>query len=318
LVVSGGIIVVAAIMGWFALGGILGSIVGPIAALALAFMGFLAYSRGCRQAQYLAVAGSVQIFGIALNALSNFAVLPTTFLTVHGSQLGSSFFVVFLSLGLTARFSLVQREKMVAERVAADNLRKTAEANLQALQAKINPHFLFNTLNTIAGLISEAPQRAEAVVVKLSKLFRYTLTATEQGQVPLTDELAVVRSYLEIEQARFGDRLRFEIQTQGPIDTVSLPGLTLQPLVENSVKHGLRPKLEGGTVKVSARADDGACHLSVIDDGVGMRTEAENPGHGLASVRERLRLAYGVDFHMDVHSVSGLRIDIRIPIRSAV
>jgi two-component sensor histidine kinase len=316
LLVSGAAIVVAALMGRFALAGILGSVVGPIAALGPAVMGLVAYLRGCRHAQYLAVAGSVQVLGIVMNALSNFALLPTTLLTVHGSQMGSSFFVVFLSLGLTARFSLVQREKMVAERVAADNLRKTAEAKLQALQAKINPHFLFNTLNTIAGLIAEAPQRAEAVVVKLSRLFRYTLTATEQERVPLADELAVVRSYLEIEQARFGDRLEFEIHTRGAIDSVRLPGLTLQPLVENSVKHGLRPKLEGGRIEVSARVHADACHLRVVDDGVGMKDDVENLGHGLASVRERLRLAYGGDFDMNVDSVGGFRIDIRIPIRS--
>ena len=318
LLVSGGAIVIASVAGWFTLAGILGSIVAPIATMGLAFMGFVAFWRDCRHAQYIALAATVQVLAVTLNALSNFAVLPTTFLTVHGNQIGSAFFVVLLSLGLTARFSLVEREKVMAERIAADNLRKTAEAKLQALQAKINPHFLFNTLNTIAGLIAEAPERAEAVVVKLSKLFRYTLTATEQDQVPLSEELAVVRSYLEIEQARFGNRLRFEIQTRGDIDTVYLPGLTLQPLVENSVKHGLRPKLEGGTVRVSALADAGVCHLSVADDGVGIKATAENPGHGLASVRERLRLAYGVGFEMDVRSASGLRVDIRIPIGSAV
>jgi LytS/YehU family sensor histidine kinase len=260
--------------------------------------------------------------GVCLNGLRNFAVVPDTFLTANGNQIGSSLYVICLTFALMTRLNIAQREKDLAQQqafrnqqIAAETQRNAVEMKLQALQAKINPHFLFNALNTIAGLIAEAPERAEGVVIKLSKLFRYTLTATEKDRVLLSEELAIVRSYLEIEQARFGDRLAFEIRQDPNIDGVTLPGLTLQPLVENCVKHGLRSKLQGGKVLVIANVDGDSCHLVVEDDGVGMAAGAGRGGHGLANVRERLQLAFGADFQMHIVSESGVRIDIRIPVR---
>jgi two-component system LytT family sensor kinase len=269
------------------------------------------------------LAGALQFLGVILNALRNFSLIPTTFVTTYGSQIGSTLFTLLVSIALMARFDRLRREKEHAQsealrshQSASEAKRVTAELRLEALQAKINPHFLFNTLNTIAGLIAESPSRAQGVVVRLSRLFRFTLTATTKDRVLLTEELAIVRSYLEIEQERFGDRLRFDITVNGEIENISLPGLTIQPLVENSVKHGLRSKVEGGRVEVWVRVESENVLITVADDGVGMDTTISTNGHGLHSVRERLRLVYGKAASMTLTSPPGLRIDIRLPARS--
>jgi two-component sensor histidine kinase len=315
LVGAGGTAALSAALGGITLGGLLGSIVAPLTVLGLGLMGAVSFLRGCRHAGYFMLAGVLELAGLALDGLHRFGILPRTFLTAYGDEIGSTLFIIVVSLALTARFDAIRRDRLAAERVAVESLRRAAEAKLQALQAKINPHFLFNALSTIAGLIREAPERAEATVVKLARLFRYTLTATEQPRVTLSEELAVVRSYLEIEQARFGDKLKFEIYTEGSMEGLTLPGLTLQPLVENSVKHGLRPKASGGKVVVRVQSNGERCHITVEDDGVGMGDSQHQKGHGLASVRERLRLAYGNCASMTLSGGSGLRVDIGLPVR---
>jgi hypothetical protein len=309
--------------GAFTTGGILGSLLAPIAVASFGAAGVIAMVRGCPHAKHFLLAGALQFLGVILNALRNFSLIPTTFVTTYGSQIGSTLFTLLVSIALMARFDRLRREKEHAQsealrshQSASEAKRVTAELRLEALQAKINPHFLFNTLNTIAGLIAESPSRAQGVVVRLSRLFRFTLTATTKDRVLLTEELAIVRSYLEIEQERFGDRLRFDITVNGEIENISLPGLTIQPLVENSVKHGLRSKVEGGRVEVWVRVESENVLITVADDGVGMDTTISTNGHGLHSVRERLRLVYGKAASMTLTSPPGLRIDIRLPARS--
>lgn len=162
-------------------------------------------------------------------------------------------------------------------------------------------------------------ERAEAVVIKLSRLFRYTLAATERNhKVRLVEELAIVQSYLEIECERFIDRLKFRIDTKGDVESVTLPGLTLQPLVENCIKHGLKNKCDGGLVTVLAQVDPSCCHLVVEDNGIGMMVEPQpHPGHGLASVQNRLLLAYGPAAQMRLVDGVGLRVEIDLPLRCA-
>lgn len=316
------LIVVVTAFGAFTAAGVLGSVLSMVAVVAFGAAAVAAAARGCPHAKYFLLAGALQFLGIVLDGLSNFAILPDLFVTTFGGQVGSTLLVVLVSFALMARFRLLQREKESAQqdafqsqRAATDAKRVTAELRLQALQAKINPHFLFNTLNTIAGLIAEAPERAQGVVVRLSRLFRYTLTATTKDRVSLAEELAIVRSYLEVEQERFGERLRFDIQVDGEIEGLSLPGLTIQPLVENSVKHGLRPKIDGGEIAVRAWVVHSELHIAVTDDGVGMDPTLDTEGHGLHSVRERLRLAYGAAASLTLTSPPGTRVDIRLPVQ---
>ena len=195
------------------------------------------------------------------------------------------------------RWRLAESLREVEEvRLREARLREQAAlAELAALQARINPHFFFNTLNTISSLVEEDPQRAGDIVTTLAELFRYTFRAAESRPVRLEEELEFVRRYLTIEQARFGDRLRVVREVTSEAQRVMVPGLLLQPLVENAVGHGVAPLRRGGTVRIAARIEDGALVVEVSDDGRGLPS-VENPirpGHGLDNVRQRLLTLYG-------------------------
>ena len=218
---------------------------------------------------------------------------------------------VYFSLRNTAeRMARKLREKEVNEE-RLEGLRTRAE--LDALQAKINPHFLFNTLNSIASLISENPAVAESTVEKLSELFRYTLQRSGNSTVRLSEELEIVRSYLEIEKVRFGDRLRFEIRSDESLNDFRIPPLLIQPLVENSIKHGFAGEPLGGSVDVEARRSGTDCIVSVTDSGKGFAATGEDPGFGLTSIRERLNLVYGDRASLRVQQGTS-QVQITIPI----
>ncbi len=179
---------------------------------------------------------------------------------------------------------------------AAEQARMQAE--LSALRAQINPHFLFNTLNSIAALIRIAPNQAEGVTERLADLFRYTLRASQHPTVTLRDELAATQLYVEIEQARFRDRLVVEVDVSPDVMSAEVPSLLVQPLVENAVKHGAQ-RVEGAcAVRVRARlVGRKQIEIEVRDTGPGFdTTDIEHVlarGTGLANVRERLRLVCG-------------------------
>jgi hypothetical protein len=163
---------------------------------------------------------------------------------------------------------------------------------LEALQARINPHFLFNTLNSIAALIREDPERAEAVTLQLSALFRYTLQAPRQGLVTLEEELAIVEGYLAIEQQRLAERLTYDIDVEPALLGLRLPPLSLQPLVENAIKHGIATSVAGGRVTVRGRREGERVVITVTDTGGG-REANPGTGEGLDNVRRRLRGTFG-------------------------
>jgi len=198
-----------------------------------------------------------------------------------------------------------------------------ATAQLAALRAQINPHFLFNSLNSIAQLIRADPDRAEACVERLAEMFRYVLRYGEKDFVPLAEELEMARAYLDIERARFGDRLRVETHVDPPSLQHLIPNLILQPLVENAVRHGLSRKRGGGTVRIDARLADGCLELSVGDDGLGMPDTAlervYEHGIGLRNLRDRLERLYGPAHLPQITSApgSGTRVRLRLPVRPA-
>ncbi len=187
------------------------------------------------------------------------------------------------------------------------------EARLDALQSQINPHFLFNTLNSISSLVRFDPDRARELIVKLSKLLRRLLGKHDEF-VPLREEIEFVDDYLDIEVVRFGrDKLRVYKHLDPATLDVVVPSMLLQPLVENSIKHGLAPKVDGGSITLRSRVQDGKLVIHVEDDGVGMsappavaaQTMASGHGIGMMNVAERLHVLFGDEGKMIVQSRDG-------------
>jgi two-component sensor histidine kinase len=204
--------------------------------------------------------------------------------------------VVHAYEGMRWRLAESLREVEEVRLVEAKLREQAARAEVAALQARINPHFFFNTLNTISSLLEEDPRRAEEIVQTLAELFRYTFRVTEAGPVPLSEELEFIQCYLTIERARFGDRLKVVRQVEPAALSVTVPGLILQPLVENAVGHGIAPLSRGGTVRIAARLAGDALIIEVGDDGAGLPSgecDQVRDGHGLENVRQRLATLYG-------------------------
>jgi two-component system, LytTR family, sensor histidine kinase AlgZ len=168
-----------------------------------------------------------------------------------------------------------------------------AEARLSSLESRIHPHFLFNTLNSIAALIPSDPQCAEDTVGKLASLLRFSLSTNQSGLVVLRQELRIVRDYLEIEKTRFGRRLRYEIAVPDELAEVSVPPLALQSLAENAVKHVVAHSNQGASIRINGARDAGHIVLEVSDDGPGFTLAAITPEHGLGNLIARLELLFG-------------------------
>ena len=199
------------------------------------------------------------------------------------------------------------------ERIRAE----LAQAELRALRAQINPHFLFNTLNTIAALINENPRDAEDVVTRLAEVFRYVLTSAQREHSRFGDELEFLRSYLEIERSRLGERLTLIEAIEPGLETIPVPSLLLQPLVENAVRYAVAGRAGGGSIMLAARRDGESLVVEIADDGPGFVAGAPPQGHGvgLESVRERLRLA-GPGHAFAIHSSpeTGTRAVLTFPL----
>jgi signal transduction histidine kinase len=176
------------------------------------------------------------------------------------------------------------------------------EGQLLALQAQVNPHFLFNSLNSLRGLILENPAAAQDAVTRLSQLMRYSLQQTKRELVPLDEELDAVRDYLAIEAMRFEQRLRVRWEMEEGLEQVMVPPMSLQTLVENALKHGIAKLPEGGEVGVSARRQGTDVVLSVRNPG---RIARHGEGTGLANLRQRLSLLRGGAARMDLREKDG-------------
>jgi two-component system, LytTR family, sensor histidine kinase AlgZ len=183
-------------------------------------------------------------------------------------------------------------------------LKLATEARLSSLESRLHPHFLFNTLNSISSLIPEDPERAEKLVGQMAALLRFSLDSTRNGVVPLERELKVVSDYLEIEKARLGDRLTYDVTAPSDLDSLAVPPLAIQTLVENSIKHAIAPNRGGGWVAVSVNRSNGALTLGVRDSGPGFDLPQSPAGHGIDNLRSRLAALYG-----DAASITASRED---------
>jgi two-component system, LytTR family, sensor histidine kinase AlgZ len=200
------------------------------------------------------------------------------------------------------------------ERDEADARRLAAEAQLASIESRVEPHFLFNTLNSIAALVHDDPAGAERMTGQLAALLRSALDSTATPLVPLEDELRVVRAYLDIERVRFGDRLRYSVDLPDGTGRGLVPRMALQTLVENSVKFAVSPRREGASIAVRARGTNGRLAIAVEDDGPGFNPQLRPAGHGLELLAARLTMLFGDGASMRVESRPGRSVvTIEVP-----
>jgi two-component system LytT family sensor kinase len=208
------------------------------------------------------------------------------------------------------------------ERKLEEQGRLLLEARLDALQRQINPHFLFNTLNSITSLVRSQPELAREMIVKLANILR-VLLKDRDAFVPLSEELAFTDDYLDIEVVRFGEKLKVVKEIADETLDVVVPGMLLQPLIENSIKHGLEPRISGGTVTLRSRIDDGMLVVEVEDDGVGLQANREfspsGAGIGMRNVRDRMEVQYGRRASVEINSRPGrgTKVTLRMPVLEA-
>jgi two-component system, LytTR family, sensor kinase len=214
--------------------------------------------------------------------------------------------------------ALAYRRESEARAVNAAQLEtRLVEAQLQALQRQLHPHFLFNTLNTISGLIRTDAEAADVMIDRLGDLLRMTLCTSGTQEVPLKDELDVLQKYLEIEQTRFGNRLRVNMHIQPDTLDAQVPNLLLQPLVENAIRHGIAPNARPGWIAIHAERTGSQLTVQIRDSGDGLppdRLMALNRGVGLENTRSRLEHLYPSAFQFAFSNVErGFCVTVRIP-----
>jgi two-component system sensor histidine kinase AlgZ len=188
------------------------------------------------------------------------------------------------------------------------------EARLTSLESRIHPHFLFNTLNSISALVREDPVLAERTVERLAALLRYSLDSSARRLVPLRQEMRVVQDYLEIEKTRFGDRLRYTVDVPDGIGELEVPPMTLQTLVENSIKHAVSSNRFGGEIRVTAQLRANHLLLEVSDDGPGFDKGALKPGHGLDTLQDRLAVLFDGAGRLELSQHEGrMTVSVAVP-----
>jgi hypothetical protein len=220
----------------------------------------------------------------------------------------------FRELSRLAAVIIAQVERFRSETIE----RLASEAELRALQAQINPHFLFNALNALYGTIPRSAEGARRAVLNLAEIFRYCLQ-NDRSAINLSEELKIIRAYMELEQLRLGDRLRVEIDVDDSAASVRIPPLSIQPLVENAVKHGVARRTGPGHVMLRIRHSAGVLRVDVRDSGGGMLpSDGSQTGVGLDNVRQRLRLAYGPESKLTIGVEAGETVvSFEVPTGSA-
>jgi LytS/YehU family sensor histidine kinase len=218
-----------------------------------------------------------------------------------------------LALGRAASLIVEQIEQFRESEMR----RLVSQAELRALQSQIHPHFLFNALNTLYGIIPREAKGARDTVLNLADILRYFLE-TGKTFLPLEQELHIIKAYLEVEKLRLGEKLRIEIDIDPDVLRVPIPILSIEPLIENAVKHAIAPKVEGGVVRLRARLQQNILQVTVSDTGEGFRGGAKS-GVGLENVTRRLELCYGAESRINIESgAQGSSVSFSIPVTVSV
>jgi signal transduction histidine kinase len=259
------------------------------------------------------LAGNLMLLAVGLRRQETFWADTwgaTKFATVIGLAVGISAFAYSVLRGTLEDTTQELHQRQLAEERA---LKLAAEAQLASLESRVRPHFLFNTLNTISALIPEDPKLAEALVGRLAALLRLSLDANPGKLVSLAQELKITTDYLEIERARFGDRLQYQMVIEDGLQTAEVPPLSLQTLAENSVKHAVSTRLDASHIVIRAESLNGVVHMEVSDDGPGFSPAAIRPGHGLDNLQGRLDALFGAQAGLEIEQLDG-RMVVRMTI----
>jgi two-component system, LytTR family, sensor kinase len=229
---------------------------------------------------------------------------------------GVAVYLCVVGIEHATRYFIEARDREVQVARLSEQL---SGARFAALQAQLNPHFLFNTLNTITVLVRDNErQSAVRIIENLSELLRRTLTRHQANEVTLGEELELIRQYVAIEKARFSDRLRPEFRIPDSLLSAAVPSFALQHLVENSIRHGIARRTDAGLLLVTAERDGDVLQLTVVDDGPGIdRSATPPPGHGIENTRERLRALYGANASLEIvrRPEGGTIALLRVPYR---
>ncbi len=258
----------------------------------------------------------VQLAGLLAHGLAQFPTfrgLDQRFAPQTTVLYGLGFLVYLLSV--TAHYVvLAMEDSSKAEAKALETSIFAREAELKALKAQVNPHFLFNSLNSISALTSVDPAKAREMCILLAEFLRMTLGLGEKSSVPLSEELSLLHRYLAIEKVRFGERLQMQEQIQEESKSIQLPPLLLQPLVENAVTHGIANLPDGGMVRLSGQSHNGRVSLAIENTFDPESTPTRKGGLGLKNVRDRLEARYGKEANMGVSTEDGkFRVELSFP-----
>jgi two-component system, LytTR family, sensor histidine kinase AlgZ len=278
-----------------------------------------------RWTAYLAVLIAVGLTGpmAAAAALVLFGFAPrAAWWQVYQNSVGLALLMVIV-IGLLAyalerlRYQAEASTRALrAQELERERIEKlAAEARLSSLESRLQPHFLFNTINSILALMREDPRGAEAMLERLARLLRCALDQPRRGLVPLDEELRLVEDYLEIERARFGERLHFQLDIAPGCAAAAVPAYAIQTLVENAMKYAIAPRREGGRITVRARHAGNTLRLDVEDDGPGFTREDLRDGHGLDTLEQRLATLCGPAARLDIVNANGngARVSLQLP-----
>jgi sensor histidine kinase YesM len=259
------------------------------------------------------------IIGTELAVLLDSSILGSYFPMAKSSNkpiLLSANLLMTLTLAIYAYTNIRVKKKLKQQIIKNEETKHLQiQTKLSALQSKINPHFLFNTLSAMADLVYKEPEKVEQMILNLSGIYRQVLEFPEDKKIRLKKEIGLVTEYLEIEKIRMGKRLEYEINTPPELNFLKIPPLLIEPLVENAVIHGIGPKPEGGKVSITVAKERDKVKIMVKDNGIGIGAEASGSGFGLYSIKERVQLLYPQrsTFKITTPSDGGVEVLLEFP-----
>jgi sensor histidine kinase YesM len=274
-------------------------------------------------ASALAVGLAFSVWMTCLEVLLNPYALPSrgSFVSIWIDRFNNGILADFLLYGtiLIVNSALESRARLEQQRTETARLNEQlSKAQLRALRQQIEPHFLFNTLNAVSGLVREGRNDAAvSMIAGLSDLLRRVLEDSSRQQVPLWEEMEFTQTYLEIQKVRFADRLQLSVDVPAELYAAQVPSLILQPMVENAVKHGIAKRAQGGSIRIGATRSNGTLTLSVRNDGPCLAADWDSSatGIGIANVRTRLQSLYGEGFTLNLRNqeAGGVEASVSLP-----